>query len=285
MSKVYIKNNSNFIEVNNFFRKIDNSWVEMTQSGFLTYLEGVIPIFGGIIPSITRFEIAAPNTLVAESCQCLATFNDTVLTSGVSWSIISGSSYASIDSNGLLTLTSTANNPDGTKNFNGNGVNTEYYAFDLTHGFELRIHFTINYSKQPVGQNENHHNILTMKRATPSPWYGFQLRHSNTNKLIILGTQFATGSNTNKNLTGRNTGITNEQEFDLTITYNPTASSNTFVCRDNINNTNVYTSNLTFPDIEELRYLKVTIGHALDQNGDPYRYSNINVYDFNISRL
>ena len=396
MSKVYIKNNSNFIEVNNFFRKIDNSWVEMTQSGFLTYLEGVIPIFGGIIPSITRFEIAAPNTLVAESCQCLATFNDTVLTSGVSWSIISGSSYASIDSNGLLTLTSTANNsnatiqatysnytdthdlvvtyksgatsetttetivdgsgnsititttitenedgttssestsivynqdgdpiektnestdtsgnistqeieydedgnevvtgysidtsnnPDGTKNFNGNGVNTEYYAFDLTHGFELHIHFTINYSQQPAGQNENHHNILTMKRANPSPWYGFQLRHSNTNKVIILGTQFATGSNTNKNLTGRSTGITNEQEFDLTITYNPTASSNKFVCRDNINNTNVYTSNLTFPDIEELRYLKVTIGHALDQNGDPYRYSNINVYDFNISRL
>ena len=100
-----------------------------------------------------------------------------------------------------------------------------------------------------------------------------------------MGTQFATGSNTNKNLTGRNTGVTNEQEFDLTITYNPTASSNKFVCRDNINNTNVYTSNLTFPDIEELRYLKVTIGHALDQNGDPYRYSNINVYDFNISRL
>ena len=63
----------------------------------------------------------------------------------------------------------TSNNPDGTKNFNGNGVNTEYYAFDLTHGFELRIHFTINYSKQPAGQNENHHNILTMKRATPSP--------------------------------------------------------------------------------------------------------------------
>ena len=111
------------------------------------------------------------------------------------------------------------------------------------------------------------------------------MRHSNTNKVIILGTQFATGSNTNKNLTGRSTGITNEQEFDLTITYNPTASSNKFVCRDNINNTNVYTSNLTFPDIEELRYLKVTIGHALDQNGDPYRYSNINVYDFNISRI
>lgn len=123
-----------------------------------------------------------------------------------------------------------------------------------------------------------------MKRATPSPWYGFQLRHSNNNKVIILGTQFATGNNTNTNITGRSTGVTNEQEFNLTITYNPNASSNKFVCRDNINNKNIYTSNLTFPDIEELKYLKVTIGHALDADGNPYRYSNINVIDFSINR-
>ena len=178
----------------------------------------------------------------------------------------------------------TSNNPDGVKNYNGDGVNTEYYAFDLTHGFVLNINFTINYSRQPSGQNENHHNILTMKRATPSPWYGFQLRHSNNNKVIILGTQFATGNNTNTNITGRSTGVTNEQEFNLTITYNPNASSNKFVCRDNINNKNIYTSNLTFPDIEELRYLKVTIGHALDADGNPYRYSNINVINFSINR-
>ncbi len=179
----------------------------------------------------------------------------------------------------------TSGNPEGEKTFNGEGVNTEYYAFDMTHGFELNIHFTINYSKQPTGQNENHHNILTMKRANPSPWYGFQLRQTSTTKNIILGTQFATGSNTNTSITGVDTGVTNEQEFDFTITYNPTASGTKFVCYDNLRDRNVYTSSLTFPDIEELRYLRVTIGCALDQNGDPYRYSNINVFNFELNRI
>ena len=67
----------------------------------------------------------------------------------------------------------TTENPDGTKTFNGDGVNTEYYAFDLTHGFVLDFSFTIDFSNQPPNQNQNHHNVLTMKRADPSPWYGF----------------------------------------------------------------------------------------------------------------
>jgi hypothetical protein len=46
----------------------------------------------------------------------------------------------------------------------------------------------------------------------------------------------------------------------------------------------VYTSNLKFPDIPELRYLKVVIGYAMDENGNPYRYSNINVKNFNLRR-
>ena len=178
----------------------------------------------------------------------------------------------------------TSGSQDGEKTFNGDGVNTEYYAFDITHGFILNIHFTINYNEQPPNQNENHHNILTMKRATPSPWYGFQLRQSNTTKNIILGTQFSTGNNTNTNITGVTTDISNEQEFDLTITYSPTASNNKFICYDNLNSCNVFTKNATFPDIEELRYLKVTIGYALDENGAPFRYSNIKVYNFDIKR-
>jgi hypothetical protein len=179
----------------------------------------------------------------------------------------------------------TSENPDGEKTFNGEGVNTEYYAFDLTHGFELNIHFTINYSRQPAAQDENHHNILTMKRSNPAPWYGFQIRHSNTNKSIILGTQFATGSNTNTTLTGISTGVANEEEFDFTITYNPTASGNKFICYDNLKSTTVRANNSTFPDIDELKYLKVTIGCALDPNGNPYRYSNINVFNFSIQRI
>ena len=423
MDTVYIKKKSSFSEVNGFFIKTNGVWGGVSQEQFLTYLRQTVTIFGGDVTSV-KFEIAAPSMLTAETCQCLALYNDSVVSSGVVWSIASGLTYASIDNTGLLTINSTADaseiiitatymgntashaliatyrsgsnsettteividedgnsttvtttvtenedgssyieqsavimdesgntigssestttnnadgsmtsqtvnynadgeptdgtnvsgdtsgnistqsveydesgnttvtgyeidtsdNPNGGKEFNGEGANTEYYAFDLTHGFVTHIHFYINFSRQPAGQNENHHNILTMKRATPQPWYGFQLRHSNTNKNIILGTQFATGSNTNTNITGATTASANTYEYDLTITYNPTASTNSFVCYNNLTNKNVYTSNLKFPDIDELKYLKVMIGCAMDENGEPYRYSNIDVLDFSITR-
>ncbi len=192
------------------------------------------------------------------------------------------------DENGNSAVTSyeidTSENPDGNKTYNGDGVNTEYYAFDVTRGFILDFHFTIDCANQPAGQNENHHNILTAKRATPSPWYGFQIRQSSTNKTVQLGTQFATGSNTNTSLqAASSTG--NTLEYNLQIVYDPTAASNSFVCKNKATGTNYYTSSLKFPDINELKYLKVTIGYAMDENGDPFRYSNINVKEFSLRRL
>lgn len=180
----------------------------------------------------------------------------------------------------------TSGNPDGSKTYNGDGVNTEYYAFDVTRGFVLDFNFTINFNNQPPNQNQNHHQILSAKRADPSPWYGFQIRHSSTNKYIQLGTQFATGSNTNTTISSASSISlgNNLYEYDLTITYNPTASTNCFVCYNNVTHSNVYTSNLKFPDIEELKYLKVLIGYGVDSNNEPYRYSNINVKNFNLRR-
>lgn len=178
----------------------------------------------------------------------------------------------------------TSDNPDGNKNFNADGVNTEFYAFDVTHGFVLDFNFIINFLDQPANQNQNHHNILTMKRADPEPWYGFQLRQSGTNKYIQLGTQFSTGGNTNTTISP--IGMVNDTaEYNIRITYDPTKNTNTFVCRNMINDTNVYTSNLLFPDIPELHYLSVLIGYSVDANGNPYRYSNIDVLNFSITRI
>ena len=178
----------------------------------------------------------------------------------------------------------TSGSSDGAKTFNGDGVNTEYYAFDMTQGFVADMAFTVDCSNNPPGQNENHHNILTAKRATPSPWYGFQLRQSSTNKYIQLGTQFSGGTNTNTRIDPASiTG--NTAEYNLRIKYDPTSTGTTFTCYDMTNESVVYSSNKLFPDIEELRYLKVTIGYAMDENGEPYRYSNINVKNFSIRRL
>ena len=180
----------------------------------------------------------------------------------------------------------TSGNPEGEKHYNGDGVNTEYYALDATQGFIMNLHFTIDFSQQPPNQNDNHHNILNSKRATPEPWYGFQIRQSGTNKVVNLGTQFATGSNANTPITVANANklTTNIYEYNIRIVYNPTVSTNTFVCDELIGGYH-YSSNLKFPDIEDLKYIKTTIGCALDENANPFRFSNINVKEFSIEKL
>ena len=194
----------------------------------------------------------------------------------------------SYDESGNTTVTSytidTSENPGGEKTFNVDGVNTEYYAFDMTEGFVVDMHFTIDFANQPAGQDENHHNILTAKRANPSPWYGFQLRQTSTAKTITLGTQFSTGSNTNTSLSPAST-TGNVGEYNLKIIYDPTASTDKFKCINANNGTVLYRSNGVFPDLEALKYIKVTIGYAMDTNGDPFRYSNINVSNFSIKKL
>ena len=193
------------------------------------------------------------------------------------------------DENGNQTVTSydidTSGSSGGEKEFNQDGVNTEFYGFDVTDGFKVHIHFTIDFTKQPPNQNENHHNILTMKRATPEPWYGFQLRQTGTTKSIILGAQFSTGNNTNTTITPPRYVATNVAEYDIEVIYNPLLSTNSFVANDLINDTVIFQSNRKFPDIQDLQYLTVCIGYAQDENGDPFRYSNINVSEFSITKL
>lgn len=180
----------------------------------------------------------------------------------------------------------TSNNADGEKEFNEDGVNTEFYGFDTTHGFVAHIHFTIDFTNQPLNQDQDHHNILTMKRATPEPWYGFQLRQTSNTKSIIIGTQFSTGGNTNTTINPSRWIEANKiGEYDIEVVYDPLSKNDTFVARDLISGNTIFTSNKVFPDLPELRYLTVCIGYALDANGDPYRYSNINVSEFSIVRL
>lgn len=183
----------------------------------------------------------------------------------------------------------TSGNPDGVKEFRADGVNTEYYALDVTQGFVMDIHFTIDFTNQPPNQSDGHHNIINSKRADPSPWYGFQVRQSQTNKYIQLGTQFSTGSNANTTITTTNAnkynGSSDIYEYNLHIVYDPTANTNKFTCDELIGNNFHYTSNNTFPDIEDLKYIKTTVGCALDANGDPFRFSNIDVFSFSIKKL
>ena len=170
------------------------------------------------------------------------------------------------------------------KTFNKDGVNTDYYAFDLTHGFELDIDFTIDFSAQPSGQEGNHHNVINSKRATPEPWYGFHIRNSESSgKTMQLGTQFSGSSNIITTIPTQLTG--NTARYDLKIVYDPTDSGDKFICTDMRTGDVVYSANNLFPNIDALKNLKVTIGYAVDANGNPFRYSNITVSNFSLKKL
>lgn len=193
------------------------------------------------------------------------------------------------DDEGTATVTGysidTSGNEDGTKTFNKGGVNTEFYGFDAVDGFELDLHFKFDFTAQPANQQEGHHQILCMKRANPSPWYGFQIRQSNTTKQVILGTQFATGSNTNTNLPISWVVSNKIAEYNIHIKYDPTLTSNTFVATNLMTDAVIYRSSNKFPDLPELRYLTVCLGYALDENGNPYRYSNVDILNFNLVKI
>ena len=170
------------------------------------------------------------------------------------------------------------------KTFNHDGVNTDYYAFDVTHGFVLDFDFTIDFNNQPPSQHQGHHNILNAKRADPEPYYGFQLRHTSNDKVIKLGTQFETGSNTNKDI-NPTSSTGNVGTYNLRIVYDPNSTGNTFTCINTATQATIFASDLLFPDIEELKNLKVTIGYAVDSSGNPFRYSNITVQKFELKKL
>ena len=171
------------------------------------------------------------------------------------------------------------------KTFNHDGVNTDYYAFDVTHGFILDFDFTIDLNNQPANQDGGHHNVLNAKRADPSPWYGFQIRHtSTTGNTVFLGVQFSGGSNDIVALVETST-TGSVKTYNLRIVYDPTSTGTTFTCINTVTQYTIFSGSLLFPDIEELKNLKVTIGYAVNGSGNPYRYSNITVHNFELKKL
>lgn len=171
------------------------------------------------------------------------------------------------------------------KTFNHDGVNTDYYAFDVTHGFVLDFDFTIDLNNQPAAQDGGHHNVLNAKRAAPEPWYGFQIRHTaNTGNTVFLGAQFSDGANNNVALV-ETSSTGSVKTYNLRIVYDPTSTGTTFTCINSATQHTIFSSSSLFPDIEELKDLKVTIGYAVTSAGTPYRYSNITVHNFELKKL
>ena len=200
------------------------------------------------------------------------------------------------DSNGDPVVTAytidTSGNPSGSKDITGNGVNTGFYPFDGGDGFEMHIRFRSVKTEQPKpplvedteDKGSNYHFTILCSKDPNSPYPGFHIRWtlSKTNYSsgnLVFGYRGRTGSATNRSLAQS----THDGVYDYTIAYDPTLKKypSKFRCQDNLNGAATISLNI---DFNPLSY-GFTLGYNINQQGQPYRYSNVEIYEFSITKL
>lgn len=202
------------------------------------------------------------------------------------------------DENGDATVTGytidTSGNENGTgEELTGNGVNTEFVAFSnpQTEGFEMHMVFRTVKTEQPnpplVVDTEDSgsnylFNIMTCKSPN-KPYRGFHIRWALAKKnyssgnLVLGYTASNASSTTSRTLYGVN------DIYDITIIYDPLLVKypSKFRCISNQGQFSTVSANITF----ESTQFDVVLGYAINQQGNPYRYSNVTIYEFSITKL
>ncbi len=202
------------------------------------------------------------------------------------------------DENGDPTVTAytidTTGNEAGTGEvISGDGVNTEFVPFTGTdEGFELHIRFRSVKTEQPnpplvvdtEDTSSNYHFTILASKDPVSPWPGFHIRwtlakNNYSSGNMYFGYKGKTGSSANRALAASK----NNNVYDFTIAYDPKLKKypSKLRCIDNLNGGATLAYNL---DFDALNY-DLTIGYNLNQQGQPYRYSNITVYEFSVTKL
>lgn len=223
--------------------------------------------------------------------------NNTIDTSGNS-----NTQEITYDENGDTTVTSytidTSGNEAGTgETVTGTGVNTEFLPWDNSDGWEMHIRFRTVKTEQPnpplVTDTEdtgaNYHFTIVCAKSPFKPWPGFHIRwtlqKNNYSKgnLVLGYTQKGSNNSTNKTLAMAPTTGDNANLYDFTIAYDPKLKKypSKFRCIDNFDRAATISYNYDFDPIE----YQFTIGYNVNQNGQPYRYSNLTVYEFSITKL
>jgi len=181
------------------------------------------------------------------------------------------------------------------KEISGDGVNTEFVPFDdQGSGFICHIRFKTVQSEQPrpplvediddSGTNYLY-NVMSAKSPTKIGNYypGFDIRWAISKTNASSGViQFryapANSGNTQTNLTPYG-----DNEYDITVTYDPHKLYNNYKLRV----TSALGSIQTIQADKEFSTLNMdfTIGCALSSQGTPYRHANVTIYEFTITKL
>lgn len=202
------------------------------------------------------------------------------------------------DENGDPTVTGYNINTDASdgsgKDLTGSGVNTEFIPFAFNEGFTMHIRFKSIGSEQPkppvvedtedTGSNYLY-NIFSAKSTTKinNIWPGFDMRWA------VAKTSSSSTFQFRRTLVGETTSATTDIKdrhlnnvYDFIITYDPSQSSRKFALHDNLAKEYALSVNKT---LQNNVNLELTIGYALNMQNQPYRYSNVTIYDFEVNRL
>ena len=189
------------------------------------------------------------------------------------------------------------------KDITGDGVNTEFVPFaDDGCGFIMHIVFESVGADQPnppiVEDTEDTganwlYNIMSAKATIPvdGKYPGFDIRWAINKKTFAVATfQFRyaqqNAGNTIKALTGKTAdGTGTGNTYDIIVTYDPElvlpTSRNTFYATSPNGCMSSVGANVTFPSND----LDFTLGYALDMQGEPYRYANVTIHEFSITKI
>lgn len=109
-----VKENGEWRLVGSIYVKNNGVWQEIPESQLSSVTDSKILNYGGSIENNNFvLSIMGPTTMIGESCQYFLVKNGvTVPSVAVSWAVVSGSTYATINSNGELTILPGANNSD-----------------------------------------------------------------------------------------------------------------------------------------------------------------------------
>lgn len=193
------------------------------------------------------------------------------------------------DGNDIVTAytVDTSANPDGEKVYNGDGEDTEFIPFDGTNGLVLHIRFKGSIADQPnppiVNDPTDSSRLYTIVNLMEEakPWPGIVLRFSSRSSNLVTTIVYynTSGRSTTKTQEIRKTA---DDIYDLTITYDPSLSSNNISIFDNINSTTVWSVTGTIGT----HNISTTIGYSYyPAGGYNYRYSKMDLYEFSIEKI
>jgi len=187
----------------------------------------------------------------------------------------------------------TSGNTSGTgEEITGDGINTEFVPFDDSNeGFICHIRFRTVKTEQPnpplVEDTEDKgsnylFNILTAKSPF-KPYRGFHIRWALSKKNYSSGnlTLGYTSDSANSTTSRQIYGINDVYDFNIIYDPNLLYYPSKFRVEDLQGRTSTITANIDFAT----NNMDFVLGYAINQNDEPYRYSNVTIYEFSLSRL